>query len=203
MRPLFQSLILPDLAYVGGGGELAYWMERKSQFEHFDLHFPMLVRRQSAMIVSGSAMKQTGKLGLQLSDLFSDEASLIKTYLSKSDHPDYKLDSYKTKIESLYAELEKHIASIDQSLAKTTQSEAVKSTKSIDYLESKLKKSIKTKEEVNLKRIEKLKTKLFPSGLQERHDNIFEFISSNGVGIINEMLPHCDPMAKVFKAFLI
>lgn len=203
MRPLYQSLILPDLAYIGGGGELAYWMERKTQFAHFDLHFPMLVRRQSAMIVTGSSVKQTEKLGLQLTDLFSKEADLVKTYLSKSDNPDYKLDSYKEKIQTLYLELEKHIGTIDQSLSKTTQSEAVKSSKSIDYLESKLKKSIKSKEEVNIKRIEKLKSKLFPSGLQERHDNIFEFISSNGVGIIDEMLPHCDPMAKVFKAFVL
>ena len=28
LRPLFQEIVLPNLAYVGGGGELAYWLER-------------------------------------------------------------------------------------------------------------------------------------------------------------------------------
>ncbi|MEL6355877.1 MAG: bacillithiol biosynthesis cysteine-adding enzyme BshC [Bacteroidota bacterium] len=41
MRPLFQEYIFPNLAYIGGGGELAYWLERKEQFAHFGLNFPM------------------------------------------------------------------------------------------------------------------------------------------------------------------
>ncbi|MBT8230623.1 MAG: bacillithiol biosynthesis BshC, partial [Bacteroidia bacterium] len=48
----------------------------------------------------------------------------------------------------------------------------------------------------------KLKNRLFPSGLQERHDNIFEYISTNGIGIIDKMLHHCNPFDKKFKVFL-
>ncbi|MEP5912547.1 MAG: bacillithiol biosynthesis cysteine-adding enzyme BshC, partial [Flavobacteriaceae bacterium] len=29
-RPLYQEVILPNLCYIGGGGELAYWLELKS-----------------------------------------------------------------------------------------------------------------------------------------------------------------------------
>ncbi|MEM9991340.1 MAG: bacillithiol biosynthesis cysteine-adding enzyme BshC, partial [Bacteroidota bacterium] len=47
MRPIYQEVIFPNLAYVGGGGELAYWLERKSQFAHFGVPFPMLIRRNS------------------------------------------------------------------------------------------------------------------------------------------------------------
>ena len=32
MRPLYQEVILPNLCYVGGGGELAYWLELKDYF---------------------------------------------------------------------------------------------------------------------------------------------------------------------------
>ena len=30
MRPLYQEVILPNIAYLGGGAELAYWLELKS-----------------------------------------------------------------------------------------------------------------------------------------------------------------------------
>ena len=32
MRPLYQEVILPNLCYIGGGGELAYWMQLKDYF---------------------------------------------------------------------------------------------------------------------------------------------------------------------------
>jgi bacillithiol biosynthesis cysteine-adding enzyme BshC len=31
MRPIYQESVFPNLAYIGGGGELAYWSERKRQ----------------------------------------------------------------------------------------------------------------------------------------------------------------------------
>ena len=32
LRPLYQEVILPNLAYIGGGGEIAYWLELKRIF---------------------------------------------------------------------------------------------------------------------------------------------------------------------------
>jgi len=202
MRPLFQSQVLPDLAYVGGGGELAYWLERKTQFAEFGMHFPMLVRRRSGMIINESTIKQGDKLGLSITQLFQDENSLVKLFLDQSDHVDYKLDQYKDRVKELFVEMGKHISQADNSLSKTTLAEGAKSLKSIEYLESKLKKSLKQKEEVNISRISKLKSKLFPSGLQERHDNIFEYLSMFGESLIDKILDHCDPMDKNFKVFI-
>ncbi len=202
MRPLFQEMILPNLAYIGGGGEIAYWLERKAQFEHFNIHFPMLIRRTSALIIGDHQSKQLEKLGLSILDLFKEKEDLIKYYLEISDSPDYKLDSFKSEIEATFKNIEAHVSLIDKSLEKTTQSEAVKAQKSLDYLQGKLKKSIKQKEEINLKRIDRLVDKLFPGGLQERHDNIFEYISNYGPQIIDQMLEHCMPFDKKFKVFL-
>src|SRR5690606_26448320 len=30
LRPMYQEIILPNLCYIGGGGELAYWLQLKS-----------------------------------------------------------------------------------------------------------------------------------------------------------------------------
>lgn len=202
MRPLFQEALIPNLAYIGGGGELAYWLERKSQFAHFGIPMPMLIRRQSGMILTGAKAKQQEKLGLSHLDLFQNENALTKLLLSKSDQPDYQLDAYRAQITELFDKLSLHIESIDPSIAKTAKAEQAKASKSIDYLESKLKKSVKQKEEVNLKRLTKLKADLFPKGLQERHDNIFQYMDKEGIGLISALLPHCNPFDKNFKIFL-
>ena len=57
LRPLFQELVLPNLTYIGGGGELAYWLERKTQFEYFGVNFPMLIRRNSVLWLDKEVVK--------------------------------------------------------------------------------------------------------------------------------------------------
>lgn len=42
LRPLYQEVILPNLCYIGGGGEIAYWLELKSFFESAQVTVPML-----------------------------------------------------------------------------------------------------------------------------------------------------------------
>lgn len=69
MRPIYQEIILPNLAYIGGGGELAYWMERKSQFEAMEVPYPMLVRRDSFAIVEDSQMDVMKNYGVSMADL--------------------------------------------------------------------------------------------------------------------------------------
>ncbi|HJW31383.1 MAG TPA: bacillithiol biosynthesis cysteine-adding enzyme BshC, partial [Saprospiraceae bacterium] len=63
LRPVYQEWVLPNLAYIGGGGELAYWLERKSQFEAAHTHFPMLVRRNSLLLIDAPTQQQIEKSG--------------------------------------------------------------------------------------------------------------------------------------------
>jgi len=70
IRPLYQEYTLPNLAYIGGGGEIAYWLERKKQFETFGVFYPMLIRRNSALLMNKGAQKQTAKLELTAEQLF-------------------------------------------------------------------------------------------------------------------------------------
>jgi bacillithiol biosynthesis cysteine-adding enzyme BshC len=44
-RPLYQQKILPNLAYVGGPAEIAYWLEYKALFDHYKIPFPVLIPR--------------------------------------------------------------------------------------------------------------------------------------------------------------
>lgn len=59
MRPLYQEVILPNLCYIGGGGELAYWLQLKAYFEAVEIPFPILLLRNSVQIVSKNRLKIT------------------------------------------------------------------------------------------------------------------------------------------------
>ncbi|NJL75905.1 MAG: bacillithiol biosynthesis cysteine-adding enzyme BshC [Saprospiraceae bacterium] len=95
MRPVYQEIILPNLAYIGGGGELAYWQERQKQFEQLGVNFPMLIRRNSAMLVDSGSLKRLEKLGLQMPDLFEATEHLIKRFLKDNAESELSLNHEK------------------------------------------------------------------------------------------------------------
>ena len=77
MRPLYQEVVLPNIAYIGGGGELAYWLELKSFFNQQKVLFPLLCLRNSALLLSEKSAKKAKQLDLSVSDLFLKRNALI------------------------------------------------------------------------------------------------------------------------------
>ena len=60
MRPLYQEISLPNLAYVGGGAEVAYWMQLKTAFEQEQIPFPILVLRNSMLWLEQKQVRPEG-----------------------------------------------------------------------------------------------------------------------------------------------
>ena len=83
MRPLYQETILPNLCYIGGGGELAYWLQLKSYFESEHIQFPILLHRNSVLLISEKQHQKLDKLKVSVSDLFQDKQALIQSQLKK------------------------------------------------------------------------------------------------------------------------
>ena len=202
MRPLYQESILPNLAYIGGGGEIAYWLERMSQFEHFEVPFPMLIRRNSAVIVPHSMSKQLNKQSLAFESYFVHPDNLVKLYLADKGEDAYSLNDQKEGLEELMANAITKAKSADPTLESFAMAEVTKMYKSIETIEKKISKAIKRKEEVDLNRISKIQDKLFPSnGLQERKENIFQFINDYGIDFLTKLIDELNPLEKKFTAF--
>ena len=80
LRPLYQQKILPNIAYVGGPGELAYWLEFKELFKSYHINFPIIMPRQFAVMVDKGSKQKIEKFDLSLQDLFSDGEILVKLF---------------------------------------------------------------------------------------------------------------------------
>jgi bacillithiol synthase len=177
MRPVYQEYILPNVAYIGGGGELAYWMERKTQFEYFKVFFPVLIRRNSLMLITGKQMELLEKLGLSVEEIFIQEEELIKLFLQKNTHFDMKLGDELAQIQQVLNGVVSKAEAADPTLKAFAEAEALKIARQVEQMQSRIIRSLKKQEETRINQIRNLKSKLFPDyGLQERKDNYFQFL---------------------------
>lgn len=199
MRPLYQESILPNIAYIGGGGEIAYWLERKTQFEYFSIFFPVLIRRNSVMLLTKSMQKALEKPGMQLNLILKEENLMISEYLAHATATDYHLTGEAEKLNHIFEEISERAKLIDPTLGPFVLSEGHKMIKSLEAIEARLKKSIKQKEETTINQLKNLRQKLLPdNGLQERKDSLIQYLSTEGKELHEKLIHYCDPLEKDF-----
>ena len=202
LRPLYQEYILPNIAYIGGGGELAYWLERKSQFAYFGVFYPVLIRRNSVMIIPKSIQKLMEKLHLTEEDILLDDDKLITLYLEKNTGYNFHLNSEIEQTSKIFDAISETAKSIDPTLEMTVKGEGHKVAKILEGIESRLKRVLKQKEETNIQQIRTLKNKLFPNhGLQERTDSYLQFLVTDGPELTKTLISNLNPLEKDFLIF--
>ena len=199
MRPLYQEMILPNLAYVGGPAEIAYWMELKNVFKYLSLDMPVLLLRNCAMIIEENLSLKWKKLGFTIDDLFKDETQLSKLFLSQGKLKDFSTKKFIEAISKEFLALGTEIEQYEPTLKPTVESELKKVINSVNTIEEKMIRASKKKQEVEIFQISKIKDKLFPNkGLQERYETILPFYLKYGsdfIGVLKELF---DPFDKEF-----
>ena len=195
LRPLYQEMILPNIAFVGGGGEIAYWLERKSQFEAAGVFLPILVRRNSFFIIDHATKQGMEKTGLGWEDFMQDYDTIVKHYLSEHSKAELEVNVELDMLKAAYQSLEEKADVIDPTLSKAIQAEEAKHLRQFEQLGSRLLRAEKQQHETALKRIQKVKDKLFPEdGLQERYENFMPYYSMLGDEFITSIIAISDPL---------
>lgn len=189
LRPLYQECILPNLAYIGGGGELAYWLQLKTTFEAVKVPFPMLILRNSAKFLDERHKKNFNKLGISLEELFEEKGVLSKKWVVKNASRDLTLTNELLELKQTFKELAKKSKLTDVSLVAHVQALEVLHEKSIKQLSEKLIRAERRKESTAMERIEFLKETLFPKGgLQERKENFSVIYLTEGQKMIEDLI---------------
>jgi len=203
LRPIFQEMILPNVAFIGGGGELAYWLELKKVFEAVSVPYPVLILRNSFFVVSKDVNALKEKLPFSWLDLFKPEAILAKELVQKKSTVQLKLDKEKIAVEEFYLHLKKTVSAVDITLQNHIEGLKTLAIKKIEMLEKKMLRAEKKKFEAEQRQLHKLKEKLFPNGnLQERVENILLFYAKWGSGFINEMYHNSLPLQQKFMVLV-
>ena len=188
LRPVFQEMILPNIAFIGGGGELAYWLELKKVFEAVGVPYPVLILRNSFMIVNKKVAGKLADLQFSTVDFFEKEKDLVNVLVKRETELQLDLGKEKLAIKDLYHSIQSAASLVDITLQEYVSALQTQALKKIDLLEKKMLKAEKIKFEAQQRQIKKIKEALFPdNGLQERVDNILPYYSVYGRGFI-EML---------------
>ena len=193
LRPLYQETILPNIAYIGGGAEVAYWMQLKTTFQQENIPFPILVLRNSAILIEDKQKQKFESLGFEINDLFSSTEGLKKQYVLSNSKEDISLDIEKSELEKLHNKL--LLKTNDKGLQASVKANHQKQLKSFEKLEQKLIRLEKQKHDIALNKIEKIKTQLFPNTtLQERYDNFIPFYLKHGDNFIEILKEGFNPL---------
>lgn len=202
LRPVYQEAILPNLAYIGGPGELAYWLQLRSNFDQLNIPFPVLVLRDLIVTTDDKTLANIHKLNLKLEDFFLNEDDLIKKYLKNtpSTHLDFEIE-LNALLELKSRVLEK-TQGVDHSLTGMVEAEFVKMRKGIERINQKTQKSIKQREEVALNKIKNIKQKITPNDkLAERKESFIPNYLQNPSQYIEKLIHISNPFISEIKVF--
>ena len=143
LRPLYQEVILPNLCYIGGGGEIAYWLELKSTFEMHDIAFPMLLLRNSVVIATEKQATKMKKLDVSWQDLFLKQIDLLKSQTKKKTAFTIDFDEQKKHLKKQFEHLFAIAQQTDQSFLGAVKAQEIKQIKGLENLEKRLLKAQK------------------------------------------------------------
>jgi len=199
LRPLYQELLLPNLAYIGGGGELAYWLERKNQFDAYHIPYPMLIRRNSIQWMDKASAQKLQKFGFDSSAIFEKPEDLQNAYIKNNSGIELSLNEEIAEINKVVDGILEKSNTIDATLAGAVNAERAKIVNMIHGLEAKVVKAQKNKFQTALQQIAGIVQKQMPGGdLQERYENFTPFYLKYGKEWIAYIISLADPMDKRF-----
>jgi bacillithiol biosynthesis cysteine-adding enzyme BshC len=190
LRGLFQETILPNVAFIGGGGELAYWLQLKDMFWHYTVPFPVLVLRNSFLIVGKREQERSQKWGLASKQLFEPELQLINAILKQQGKLP-QLNGEVAQLTAVYEDLKKLAGGVDVTLHMHVEALKHRALHQLQNLEKKMMRAERKKHEALQNHVRQMKEVLFPkASLQERVENMGPFYAKWGSGFIDELLDH-------------
>jgi bacillithiol synthase len=199
LRGLFQETILPNIAFIGGGGETAYWLELKGLFEHYHVPFPVLLLRNSFLLVSRHWEEKIERAELDVAELFRPAEELVNGLVRRESAHSLSLEREITEANNYYEALKALTRPVDPTLEQHVQALQARALDPIRTLEKKLLKAEKRKFVDLQRQVHSLKTALFPlDGLQERVENFMPWYASLGPQFIRDLYAYSPVLEQEF-----
>ncbi len=194
LRPLYEEIILPNLAYIGGPSEVPYWMQLKGVFDQYKVPFPMLIPRNFALYVSAASRHRVEKLGLIYEAIFKEKHQLKRDLVERlSEHP-LSLDLEKYAFAEVLSRVVNKALDVDPTMEKAVLAERARLFNSLESLEKRIRKAEARKHDIQLGQLQHVLDTFFPKGTpQERHDNFLNFYLDNR-NFIEVLFENFDPL---------
>ena len=199
-RGVFQETILPNVAFIGGGGELAYWLELKQFFADAAVPFPVLLLRNSFLLVPAKQALQLQKMHINTVNLFKGRPQvIIDSFVKANSVHHLQINTQMAAIEAQYELIKEQAAAIDASLVDHIEALSHKQAQKLLQVQKKMLRAEKRKYEAEQQQITKIMEQLFPGGsLQERTENIADWYKIYGTHFVSAIVENSDDFSKGF-----
>lgn len=195
MRPLYQEVILPNIAYIGGGAELVYWLQLKANFDHYGVSYPVVMLRNSAMLVNESFSTKLCRLRIPVKDIFKPTHVIQNEWVIKNSEHSLSLIDERNELAAIFEKVKLRAYKIDPTLAPSSEAVNARLQRAISNLEKKFIKADKRNHEGAINQISDIRNKYFAgNSLQERKDNFGLYYQKYGKELIPELIKHFKPL---------
>ena len=199
MRPLYEEVILPNLCYIGGGGEIAYWLELKEYFEAVNITFPILLLRNSVQVVSAKQDKKLKNLDINYQEIFLKQHDLLAKKVVENSDIQFNFTDAQTLLEQQFAALQSVAEQTDFSFVGAVNAQMKKQLNGLENLRKRLLRAEKRKHADFVNRITELQNELLPNqALEERQRNFSEFYLEYGESFIQNVKKSLEPLQLEF-----
>ena len=194
LRPIYQEMILPNLAYLGGPAEVAYWLQLKSMFDHFSVPFPAILPRNFALLLDRAIQTKVNQLNLTDTELFEAVEDWKNRFVRQHAAVDYGMVAERAALAEIFEKKGQEASRLDPSLRQAFEAGKTRALKIIDHLSAKVRKAEESRQEIQIHRRVAIQAYLYPGGApQERVENMMRFFLGQE-GILEEMLDLFNPL---------
>lgn len=199
LRGVFQEHVLPGIAFIGGGGELAYWLELKDVFAAAGVPYPVLILRNSFLLVKEEWAQKARQLKLPLDQWFVPEQELVNRFVRRESEHQLSLEKEISEMNALYTHLAQLSSDIDLTLQPHIAALQTRAVKGLETLEKKLLKAERYHFEAHQRQIHVIKSALFPNGgLQERVENFMPYYAAYGKELLERLYQYSRGLEQQF-----
>lgn len=194
MRPLYQEYILPNIAYLGGPAEVAYWLQLKPMFDLYETDFPAVMPRNFVMVLDHVAQRKQKSLGLKDQDIFADYTLWKKEYVKSHSKVDLSLSEEKENLSGIFEAMGEKALLIDPTLKASSVAAQYRAQKILDQFAVKMRKAEERNLASSLQKMRDLKENLFPGGSAQERKNNFLMFYLEDPQFIQKLYAHLDPL---------
>ena len=200
LRGVFQESILPGVVFVGGGGELAYWMELKNVFQAVGVHYPLLQLRNSFLLMRQKQAEQWTAMQFEEQDLFKPIHDLEIAFVKKHASDALDLQDQMSHLTTLYTTIKNEVVKVDPTLGAHAENLAQQAKAKLHTLEKKMLRAERRKQAVDIQRIHRIKKELFPQdNLQEREAHFSKWVGHYDLSWIETIMEHSKGLESRFR----
>lgn len=193
-RPIWQSWMLPVVAYVGGPAEICYWAQLKGAFERMHVVMPVVYPRMRITLIEPKIQRLLDKFGLSYESVNPDAGAFIQEFFKNHQSPGLQeefqqLNGYLNERAKV---LKNQVMTIDPTLNNLVIKTFEHVSTSIQKLQTRIFKEIEEKEQTITKQLKTLHQYLYPDGqLQERYISSLYYQNKFGPQWIGQLVQQC------------